>query len=238
MANMFQTRNPQVLSLAGSSSVPIPDNHNDIIPFGGGPIPNTAYILWKRDIEILPENAEKNPTKKNHKGWTVVAKGIFQGWERQQVGSDVWHPIMLPVVNPSLTAAQLKDTIEFHRIVRNRYDRRDPDRWIGAYPTNKIVTDLYWQKIMKPSEHEDLFVKRGTARGGILAKMVKSHGIGDLGKGGDDVFTNIMSYGGRKRQRKKKTTKRKITKSKTQRKNKKVKSGRKIKKSNTRRKNH
>ena len=234
MDNMFQTRNPQVLSLAGSSSVPIPDNHNDIIPLGAGPIPNTAYVSWKRDRDILPENAEKNPTKKNHKGWTIVAKGIFQGWERQPAGTDVWHPIMLPVVNPSLTSAQLKKTVEFHRLVRNRYDRRDPDRWIGAYPTNKIVTDLYWQKIMKPSEHEDLFVKRGTARGGILSKMVKSHGIGDLGKGGDDVFTNIMSYGGR---RQKKKTKTKKTRTKTQRQNGK-KNRRKIKKSKTRRKIH
>ena len=220
----FHIKNPRHVSV-GSSTIPFPENHTSSVEFSKGPEPDTAYVLWrKNDIKEKNDDGEINPTISSHKGWTMVAKCIFRGWKG--LDEDWWEPDMSTLIKTDSTISDeyLNDAIKFKRQYRFRHGMRRS--------TNRMVNIFYWEKIIKPSEHSDLFYKEGVKNRIILGnRLTKSPGNNILEKNMKPDPMNLMTgyLGGRKTQRKKrkkrrkkrKTKKRKI-KRKTKRKTKKT----------------
>lgn len=181
---------------------------------GRGPELNTAYVLWQRDVGVKESDAIINPTVENHKGWTMISKGIFNGFEEiphKRHDQQNWYPRMLneivydPIYNvyPDIH----RETIKFKRI-----DGSESLSWqSGSRGRNIITSNLYWQKILKPSKHPKLFKIRGEEMKTKLNTIVKGDNLGPLTKNGPDVFGEIAGFlGGKKNIRKRK--KRKKTK--------------------------
>lgn len=220
MISHFSMKNPNVLSLFGSSNVPL--NR------GRGPELNTAYVLWERAFGVEAIDAIKNPTVENHAGWNMVSKGIFKGFEAiidefddfgQKIPNQDWHPIMVdeivydPVFNVPLNHREI---IKFRRKWRTRYNRfNDP---VGERPTNEFVSGLFWQKILNPSKHPEFFRKRGIRKGEELQTfLTKGNDNNQLNILGDDILGKFNEYlGGKKNTRRTKKNKtNKKTKNKT-----------------------
>ena len=222
----FHIKNPRHVT-GGASIIPFPENHTsspDI--FSKGPEPDTAYLLWrKNDIKEKNDDSEINPTISSHKGWTMVAKCIFRGWK---VLEDDWcEPDMSTLIKMDSTISDhdLNEEIKFRRQYRfSRGMRRS---------TNRMVNIFYWKKIIKPTEHSDLFYKEGVKNRTILGnRLTKSPNNNILEQNmKPDPMTLMTGYlGGRKTQRKKRKkrrkkrkTKKRKTKRKTKRKKKKTK---------------
>ena len=241
MSFRFLMKNPNGLSLFGSSNVPL--NR------GRGPELNTAYVLWERDFGIEAINAIKNPTVENHAGWNMVSKGIFKGFEAiidefddfgQKIPNRDWYPIMVdeivydPVFN---VPPNYREIIKFRRKWRTRYNRfNDP---VGERPTNDVVSGLFWQKILNPSKHPVFFRKRGIRKGAELQTLLtKGNNNNQLNILGDDILDKFNEYlGGKKNTRRTKKIKtKKKTKNKTNKKLKTRKSKKKPKTSQNNRK--
>ena len=221
----FHIRNPTLID-GGHGTIPFPKNHTSSVEFSKGPEPDTAYVLWrKNDIKEKNDDSEINPTISSHKGWTMVAKCIFRGWKGQ--AEDWWEPNMSTLIktDSTITDHDLNDAIKFKR----QYTlKRGKDR-----ATNRMVNIFYWEKIIKPSEHSDLFYKEGVKNRTILGNILtKSPDNNILEKNMKPDPMNLMTgyLGGRKTQRKKRKkrrkkrkTKKRKTKRKTKRKKKKTK---------------
>ena len=219
----FLIRNPE--DVVNYTTVPIPLHNTNTVGVGGGPEPDTAYVLWKKNtIKEKNDDGEINPTISSHKGWTMVAKCIFRGWK---VLEDDWcEPDMSTLIktDSTISDADLNEAIKFRRHYRHRYGRK--------LETNRMVNNFYWEKIIKPSEHSDLFYKEGvknrTILGNILTKSPDNNILEQNMK--PDPMTLMTGYlGGRKTQRKKRKkrrkkrkTKKRKTKRKTKRKGKKT----------------
>jgi len=215
MTESFVMRNPNSLHIYGVSTVPI-NNYK-------GPELNTAYVLWERDIGVGAAGSIKNPTVDNHAGWNIISKGIFKGFEDipperegeygQKIPNQDWYPIMDdeivydPIFNvyPNIH----REAIKFGRVWRTVNDRFNEP--IGERPTDKIMSKLYWQKILHPSKHPELFRKRGEGKKeNIKLFLTKDTNLNELDRQGDDMLGKFSEYlGGKKNIRK---TKKKATK--------------------------
>ena len=213
----FVMRNPNSLHIYGVSTVPI-NNYK-------GPELNTAYVLWERDIGVSAYEAVENPTVDSHAGWNIISKGIFKGFEEREDDNlndyervrdenhQNWYPIMDdeivydPIFNvyPNIH----REAIKFKRVWRTVNDHFNEP--IGERPTDKIMSNLYWQKILNPSKHPELFRKRGEEKKeNIKLFLTKDTNLNELDRQGDDMLGKFSEYlGGKKNIRK---TKKKATK--------------------------
>ena len=160
----FLIKNPE--DVANYSTVPIPLYNTNTVGAGGGPEPDTAYVLWKKNtIKEKNDDGEINPTIASHKGWTMIAKCIFRGWKGHSY--DEWEPNMSTLIktNSSISDADLNEAIKFRRHYRHRYGRK--------HETNRMVNNFYWEKIIKPSEHSDLFYNEGVKNQTVLNVLSK-----------------------------------------------------------------
>ena len=206
----FYMKNPEHVGV-GYSIVPIPQNHTSSVGFSRGPEPDTAYVLWKKNtVKEKNDDGEINPTIASHKGWTMIAKCIFRGWKGHSY--DEWEPNMSTLIktNSSISDADLNEAIKFRRHYRHRYGRKQE--------TNQMVNNFYWEKIIKPSEHSDLFYNEGVKNQTVLNVLSKKNNTlkQNMGK---DTSTLMMGYlGGRKRRRKTRRKRRRKTRRKRRRK--------------------
>ena len=200
---IFQVRNPRMVG-PGYSTIPIPETHNTSVAFGKGPEPNTAYILWEKKNwdSNDSDGIEPNPTISSHKGWVMVAKCIFRGWDER--GENTWVPNMSTLIKTkstkddgnAYTEEDLHEDIKFMREIRfsHGYERE----------TNKMVNKFYWEKIINDNfGHEDLFYKDAKkTEKNLMSQLSKNTKSKNLEKVETDVQPLIMGYlGGRKKRR-------------------------------------
>ena len=219
----FHIRNPTLID-GGYGTIPFPKNHTSSVEFSKGPEPNTAYVLWKKNgIKEENDDGEINPTISSHKGWTMVAKCIFRGWKGH--AEDWWEPNMSTLIktDSTITDHDLNEAIKFKRQYRFRYGMRRS--------TNMMVNNFYWEKIIKPSEHSDLFYNEGVKNQTSLMNVLSKKNNTLKQNMGKDTSTLMMGYlGGRKKRRKK----RRKTRRKRKTKKRKIKRKTKIKRKNIR----
>ena len=207
----FHIKNPENVGV-GYSTVPIPQNHTSSVGFSRGPEPDTAYVLWKKNfVKEKNDDGEINPTIASHKGWTMIAKCIFRGWKGHSY--DEWEPNMSTLIktNSSISDADLNEAIKFRRQYRHRYGRK--------HETNRMVNNFYWEKIIKPSEHSDLFYNEGVKNQTSLMNVLSKKNNTLKQNMGKDTSTLMMGFlGGRKRRRKTRRKRRRKTRRKRRRK--------------------